>query len=40
MKECKLNDDVIIEYFKNNDNNDCYIGKINDEVSFEIILEV
>lgn len=38
--EALINDIINVTYFKNTDNNDCYIGKINNDVSFQVVIEV
>lgn len=41
IKEANLGEELIIKYFKNIENNDCYIGYLeNNEVSFQILFEV
>ncbi len=38
--EALINDIINVTYYKNTDADDCYIGKINDNTSFQVVIEV
>ena len=40
ISEARLNDIINVKYFKDENNNDCYQGYVNDQLSFEAIIEL
>ena len=40
LHEALLNDNIHVKYYKNDENTNYYVGSINDEVCFELVVEV